>query len=229
METLDRIEAFVISGTDRSRDAFMEGQIRDAGLANVTWLLGPNKPNVPRDLIEALKSVDSRMTEGEFSVTLKHFLAMHRFLQTKANYGLIMEDNIEFRGDFGWRLASYIRRLPWNFDLLFDSDLMKIPGKEEMYSSLGGQSYRLKRMSRKISTWSHGASNGANCYLLSRRAAERIVGSFLPFDRVIDHHLNEIIRQKRLVVFWPIPPAVHKIPRPSSVYLEADGSPALKV
>lgn len=229
MNSLDKVACFVISGTDRSRDSFMEAQIQRAGLNNVAWLTGPNKPDVPVDLLRSLKSRGSLMTEGEFSVTLKHFLALHRFLQSDGSWGLIMEDNIEFRGDFGHRLERYLELLPKKFDLLFDGDLMKLPGKETEYAAIGSETFSLKRMRRGVTRWSHGATNGANCYLVSRQAAKRIVRDFLPFDRVIDHHLNEIIRRERLVVYWPLPPAVHKVPRPSSVYFDSDGNSAQRI
>ena len=169
------------------------------------------------------------MTEGEFSATLKHFLALHMFLQSESELGLVMEDRIEFIGDFVQRLRSYRSLLPRNFDMLFEGDMMRIPGYGRAYSANPSDDFSLVKMRRGVQDWSHGATNGANCYLVTRGAAQRIIQDFLPFSNVIDHHLNDIIRAQKLNVYWPVPPAVHRKIIPSTVQFNLDGSIAQKI
>jgi GR25 family glycosyltransferase involved in LPS biosynthesis len=223
------IFAAVISSGDPRREEFMRAQLAEAGLDHAVWLNNPNKPNVPLELISALKNSDVEMTEGEFSCTLKHYLALQMFLQSGLELALVMEDGIEFRGQFAQRLADYRRLLPRSFDMMFDGDLMRIPKKGRAYSNIGSADFSLVKMKRGVSDWSHGATNGANCYLLTRRAARRITRSFLPFGNVIDHHLNDIIRRERLNVYWPLPPAVHKRRIASTVQFEEDGTSSAMV
>lgn len=204
----------------------MMSELMKAGLEDSIWLRNPNRPDVPSDLIRAFKVDGTTMTEGEFSATLKHFMALHLFLQSESPYGLIMEDRIEFIGDFSARLGLYLGVLPKNFDILFEGDMMRVPGYRGAYSEVSSRKFSLLKMRRGVQDWAHGASNGANCYLISRRAARLIVATFLPFGKVIDHHLNDLIRAHRLNVYWPMPPSVHRRHIPSTVQFNLDGSGA---
>ena len=225
----DQIFSCVIGSGDADRERFMTAELEKVGLEDAVWLRNPNRPHVPSDLIRAFKISDERMTEGEFSATLKHFLALHLFLQSDKELGLVMEDRIEFVGDFGKRLEGYRRALPRGFDILFEGDMMRIPGFGRAYSKEESSDFSLFKMRRGIQDWSHGATNGANCYLITRPAARQLVEIFLPFGKVIDHHLNDLIRTLRLDVYWPVPPAVHRRHIPSTVQFNDDGSPAPQI
>jgi hypothetical protein len=48
----------------------------------------------------------------------------------------------------------------------------------------------------------HGASKGANFYVLTLRAASLLLSRFFESTGVIDHRLNELIRRLRLEVRW---------------------------
>jgi GR25 family glycosyltransferase involved in LPS biosynthesis len=207
----------------------MSAQLAKVGLEESIWLQNPNRPDVPSDIVRAFKISGAPMTEGEFSATLKHFMALHLFLQSGSELGLVMEDRIEFLGDFAERLQRYRAALPGSFDILFEGDMMRIPGYGGAYSREPNRDFVLLKMRRGIQDWAHGATNGANCYLITRRAAKRVVANFLPFGKVIDHHLNEIIRVERLNVYWPMPPAVHRRDIPSTVQFDGDGSPASQI
>lgn len=216
----------VIGSGDPGRKVFMRAELAKAGLEKSIWLRNPNRPDVPSDIVRAFKIKGAPMTEGEFSATLKHFMALHLFLQSDCELGLIMEDRIEFLGDFNERLKRYRAVLPGSFDILFEGDMMRIPGYGGAYSTEPSQDFSLFKMRRGVQEWAHGATNGANCYLITRQAAQRVVANFLPFSKVIDHHLNDIIRVARLNVYWPMPPAVHRRKIPSTVQFNVDGSPA---
>ena len=226
VQASNEIPVFVIGSGRGDRRQFMNLQLAKSGFVDVTWLEGPNKPAVPDELIAALKTRSSQMTEGEFSCTLKHYLALQMFLQTNKNFAVICEDSIEIRESYSKRLSEYLALLPRAFDILFDGDLMKIPGFRGEYESFLGEGFSVMKMDRKASDWADGATNGANCYLITRRAAAKVTRDFLPFDKVIDHYLNDIIRRKKLNVYWPLPPAVHKRVLVSTVQFDEDGSPA---
>lgn len=219
----------VIGSGDPDRAAFMSAELAKVGLEESIWLQNPNRPDVPSDIVRAFKIAGAPMTEGEFSATLKRFMALHLFLQSDSELGVVMEDSIEFIGDFAERLQRYRAVLPGTFDILFEGDMMRIPGYGGAYSKEPNRDFVLLKMRRGIQDWAHGATNGANCYLITRKAAERVVANFLPFGKVIDHHFNEIIRAERLNVYWPMPPAVHRRDIPSTVQFDDDGSPASQV
>ena len=216
----------VIASGDPDREAHMKAELEKVGLQDAIWLREPNRPGVPVELIAALRGKGAKMTEGEFSATLKHFLALHMFLQSSSRAGLIVEDRVEFKGDFRVRLQDYLSRLPRNFGILFEGDMVRIPGFDNHYANLGSPEFSLIKMRRGIQDWCHGATNGANCYLISRNAAESVVKNFLPFAQVIDHHLNEIIDQKKLTVYWPMPPSVHRRRIKSTVQYNLNGTKA---
>lgn len=221
-----QIFSCVIGSGDLDREVHMKAELEKVGLQDAIWLREPNRPNVPVELIAALKGKGAKMTEGEFSATLKHFLALHMFLQSRAQFGLIMEDRIQFMGDFRVRLREYLRRLPQNFDILFEGDMVRIPGFDNHYANLGSPEFSLIKMRRGIQDWCHGATNGANCYLISRKAARGMVKNSLPFAQVIDHHLNEIIDREKLAVYWPMPPSVHRRRIKSTVQYDLNGTRA---
>lgn len=223
------IPVFVIGSGRADRRRFMDEQLAKSGFSNVTWLEAPNKPEVPRELIAALKSRSSLMTEGEFSCTLKHYLALQMFLKTDSDHAVICEDSIEIHGNLFRRVRTYLTLLPGTFDILFEGDLMKIPGIRGEYENFGSEEFSIMKMDRKASDWAAGATNGANCYLISRKAASRVTKNFFPFDKVIDHYLNDIILRERLNVFWPIPPSVRKRSLVSTVQFEDDGSPSARI
>jgi hypothetical protein len=123
-----RVFSCVIGSGDPGREAFMTAELEKVGLEASIWLRNPNRPDVPSDIIRAFKVAGALMTEGEFSATLKHFMALHLFLQSDSDLGLVMEDRIEFLGDFAERLRLYRASLPGTFDILFEGDMMRIPG-----------------------------------------------------------------------------------------------------
>ena len=67
---------------DAEGERFMTAELEEVGLENAVPLRNPNRPKAPSDLIRALKISDERMTEEELYATLKHFLALHLFLQS---------------------------------------------------------------------------------------------------------------------------------------------------
>ena len=71
------------------------------------------------------------------------------------------------------------------------------------------------RKSTAVTTTGHGASRGANFYLLTREAARQLYESYLPILLTVDHQLNFLLRLNGMEAYWAEPPNVHKIRRSS--------------
>ena len=80
------------------------------------------------------------------------------------------------------------------------------------------------RKSTAVTRTGHGASRGANFYLLTREAARQLYESSLPILSAPDHQLNFLLRFNGMEVYWAEPPNVHKIRRTSLQCRDAAGS-----
>jgi hypothetical protein len=112
-------------------------------------------------------------------------------------------------GDGGW-------------DMVFDSDLWNLapegplePGRILYPKDPTRTSFPCPAQP-ELACESHGASKGANFYVVTRRAAAALVGAFFTSDQVIDHRFNDLIRSTGLDVRWAQPPNVIKVDCSSS-------------
>jgi len=153
---------------------------------------------------------------------------------------VVMEDNVSFiRGSashfvwsYGQELSGSLDKPATEWDIVFDSDLWGLVPEAPLVH--GQQLYPKEReVSRSATTYRcpwhaegseyqctvavHGASKGANFYILPLATAKVLNESFLGFDSVIDHRLNDLIRLHSLNTFWAQPPNVHKVTRSSGV------------
>ena len=90
-----------------------------------------------------------------------------------------MEDNIYVKSPIIETLQRYQYELPDSFDVLFDSDLIS-PAPEEITSQLLHGRHIYQKTILVTPLGGHGASRGANFYLLTREAARRLYDAYLP-------------------------------------------------
>lgn len=104
-------------------------------------------------------------TEGELACSLSHAEAMRQFLATGADYAAIFEDDVILSPSLAKLLKEVGRTTP-DFDLLrLEADNLRLRLPPQAEGTLGGHTlFRL-----------HGAVGGAAGYIVSLRAARRIL------------------------------------------------------
>jgi GR25 family glycosyltransferase involved in LPS biosynthesis len=189
---------YLIHGIDSSRKPFMEDQFKRHGIPaeDVTWITYPNKQDY---LLEDI-CVHPTLTKGQIACTYKHYLALHDIVNAEYELAVIMEDNIEFIGDVPSAIERYLKDLPENWDILFDSDFLNLTDSGPLYGCV-----------QKT-----GKSKGANFLLVNRKSAKLLYDSFLPFNNCSDHHYNDLFYKLNMNVYWANTPNVHKLMRPST-------------
>lgn len=194
------IHYYLIHGIDSSRKPFMEDQFQRFGIPEnqVTWMTYPNKYDPIPDGI--CTKID--LPKGHVVCSYKHYLILKDIVEKQHPLAVMMEDNIEFRGNVPEALSRYIKDLPEDWDCVFDSDYfgMKYSGE----------------ITPEKSVYKTGTSKGAHFIFLTLSAATKLYNHFLPFHEGSDHMYNYLFKTLDMNVFWAEPPNVHKIQREST-------------
>lgn len=201
---------YLIHGLDIVRKQFMENQFKLFGISEdqVIWIIYPNK----NDLLPRNICASTHLPRGMIAVTYKHYLALRDIVEKGYDYAVIMEDNIEFKGNVPNAIERYLKDLPSDWDCVFDSDFLGLKYDEASVNP----AISVYKKSNEITGQCSGASKGAHFILVSKRGAKLLYENFLPFRECSDHHYNELFRKLNMNVYWAEPPNVHKINRPST-------------
>jgi GR25 family glycosyltransferase involved in LPS biosynthesis len=194
------IKYYLVHGIDSSRKPFMEDQFQKFGIhaEDVSWILYPNKT----DPLPPGICVKSDLPRGHIACTYKHYLILKDIVEKQYPLAVIMEDNIEFRGNVPESIFRYLKDLPPDWDCVFDSDYfdMKFDGD----------------IQPECSVYKTGTSKGAHFILLNLSAATKLYNNFLPFHEGSDHMYNYLFKKLNMNVYWAEPPNVHKLQREST-------------
>ncbi len=194
------MQYYLIHGIDSSRKPFMEDQFKKFGIPenHVTWINYPNKDDpLPTDLC-----TNKLLTKGQIACTYKHYLILKDIVEKQHQLAVIMEDNIEFRGNVPEALSRYLNDLPEDWDCVFDSDYFGMKFQGEIIP--------------KTSVYKTGSSKGAQCIFINLKAATKLYNNFVPFHESSDHMYNHIFKTLNMNVYWAEPSNVHKIERMST-------------
>lgn len=189
---------YLVHGIDFSRKAFMEDQFQKFGVKDVTWVNYPNK----YDRLPSGICSKPDLPRGHVACTYKHYLILKDIVENQYPLAVLMEDNIEFRGNVEDAIDRYIKDLPPDWDCVFDSDYfdMKFDGE----------------INPDCSVYKTGTSKGAHFILMTLSAATKLYNNFLPFHEGSDHMYNYLFKKLNMNVYWAEPPNVHKIQRQST-------------
>ena len=234
-------------GVDDSRKDFLLEQFKKFNLNenDITWMEGNNKNDLTDELIKSIyvhnKEIDENtLKKGRISCTYKHYLSLKDIIEKKRDYAVIMEDDVSFNNDIQDSLNKIINDANKNYptwDLIFDGDINHSWGccayyydESKVYSNKfvypkndlirkHYNSYKINYEHLDNPTYGviHGATRGANYYIVNQKSAKVLYENFLPFDNIIDHYYNVLIRKLQLNVFWSEPPFVHKMRRKSTL------------
>lgn len=212
---IDQIQFYLIHGVDKTRKSYMNKQFMrhlPEYAKKVNWINYPNKNDIDSTHLGMFDGYGKTMPKGTKSCCVKHYLIVKDIVEKNIPLAVVMEDNIRFKGSVMKALKRYLKNLPPNWDLLFDSDISNL-----RYIESNKGKYVHKK-SNFITRQCNGSSKGCNFYLINLRAAKKLLECFLPIISSPDFHYNHLFRKLKLNVFWAEPVNVHKIhwPRKTS-------------
>lgn len=216
---MTNIQYYLIHGIDKTREQRMINEFLSAGidLSWVKWIRYPNKDEISDELynqiVEKIPSYScgnyvhgSSVGRGVASCSYKHYLALKDIVENNYEYGVIMEDNMQFiKGvNIPGRLKIYIQELNTYYpewDILFDlkygtNEYTLIPGRY-VYPKLN-----------EINQFGHGGTRCAQFYLITQKCAKKLYENYLPFNNAPDWWMNDLFRKLDILSFWADPPAV---------------------
>lgn len=210
----------VHNGTEERRQIMTE-QFTKSGfdLNNINWIVHPNKNELDEELINKIvlqvpcQSNDrpappSRMLlrRGMISCTYKHYLCLKDIVENGYDYGVIMEDSIEFLGNIPDLIKIYIEQLHDHYknewDIVFDANwtrYIESPTRPDIL---------VYPKSNEITPQCHGGTKAAIFYLLTRECAKKLMENYLPFYDSPDWYMNDLFRKLNIRSFWVDPPMV---------------------
>jgi GR25 family glycosyltransferase involved in LPS biosynthesis len=206
-----QLKYYLIHGIDTSRKAFMINQFEEFGISNndVTWIEHPNKNELPYEYAREICS-NLNLTPGQISCTIKHYIALKDIVENKYPIAIIMEDNVAFKSNVPTKILEYLKQLPEDWDVLFDSDWKDFTETEVISGKI------VYKKSNEITDKCHGGSRLANFILINQKAAQIMYNNFLPFDHVSDWYYNNLLRKFNLNSYWSQPANTYHVNRPST-------------
>jgi GR25 family glycosyltransferase involved in LPS biosynthesis len=214
------IQYYLIHGIDSSRkqrmiNEFKKGNINESA---VKWILWPNRDEITPDLYKKIVIQEDSYSNGIFTpggklglgrtaCSYKHYLALKDIIENNYDYGVIMEDNMQFAGNVSERVLLYIKQLnelyPNNWDVLFDLNY-----RAYYEGPLKDGVYVYPKSNRLESNW-HGSTRCAQFYLVTNKCAKELYENYLPFNNAPDFWMNDLFRKLSIKSFWAEPPIVH--------------------
>ena len=91
-------------------------------IKDVTFINHPNKNELTYDIKKKSVQKNSKIKDGWISCSYKHYLALEMIVNNGDDFAVIMEDNIgDFFEDIPVRLNKYLKELPDEWDVVYDS------------------------------------------------------------------------------------------------------------
>lgn len=216
------MKMYLIHGVDKSREPRMINEFLKAGidLSGVQWIRHPNKDELSDNLINAIILNDptspikpwsyriNNIPKGIVSCTYKHYLALKDIVENRIQYGLIMEDNMQFINGINIpeRVKLYIDQLNTyypDWDVLFD--LKNGPPSE--YNTYFPDRHVYPRRHTHNNLW-HGGARCASFYIVNYNSALKLYNNYIPFNTAPDAWMCDLFRKLDMKIFWAEPNAV---------------------
>jgi len=142
-----------------------------------------------------------KLTKGEIEITLQHIDIYKRIVNENLTNCIIFEDDVVIKENFRDNLMKCLKILPKDFDIFYfgqgcfqelDFDINAI--KEKYFDS----PFTVFKKEDKQSRFS-------DSYVISRKAAEKILGTIIPFCLPIDWELNYQPIIHNMNIYWVYP------------------------
>ena len=226
--TNKNIKYYLIHGLDLERKKTMLEEFNKWGfdLNNIKWMEHPNKDEITDELLDSLIiNTDSyssgvfippsrtRNAKGLVCCTYKHFLSLKDIVENDYDYGVIIEDNICFKGKIPELVNIYIKQLDevyGDWDVVFDgawTNYIEKPTKSGLL---------VYPKTNEITNQCHGGTKAATFYLIKKECAKKLIEHYIPFNNSPDWWMNDLFRKLNIKSFWVEPSFVYVQPNHNS-------------
>ena len=132
------------------------------------------------------------LNPAEIANAITHIHFYKEIVRNGYESTLILEDDIIFTSDFVNQLSHYLSQLPEDWDILY-------PGS--------GCGLHMRQTDPRVNVYLHPlrGSRTADCYVIRKKAAEKILSTIIPFVLPIDWELNYHQWHHELQVYWGEP------------------------
>jgi GR25 family glycosyltransferase involved in LPS biosynthesis len=228
-ETKKKLRYYLIHGIEKHRADIMINEFKkwNFDLNNITWINHPNRDELTDELIDKIIIKEDSYSSGVFipasrtrnalglvSCTYKHFLALKDIVENNYEYGVIIEDNICFKGEIPKLIDIYIKQLDelykGEWDILFDGSWTTY--KEGPVN----KDILIYPKTNEITNQCHGGTKAATFYLIKNSCAKKLIEIYLPFNNSPDWWMNELFRKLNIRSFWVEPSFVYVHPNHKS-------------
>jgi hypothetical protein len=218
------LQYYLIHNLDTTRRQTMMNEFTKWGfdLNKITWMLHPNKDEITDELLHSLIIKEPSYScgilippertlgaKGLVCCTYKHYLALKDIVDNNYDYGVIIEDNICFKGKIPELIDIYIKQLNENYgewDVLFDGDWGTYQEGPTNSNLL------VYPKSNKIAWDCHGSTKSAAFYLIKKECAKKLIEHYIPFNNSPDWWMNDLFRKLNVKSFWVEPRQVYVHP-----------------
>ena len=133
-----------------------------------------------------------RLRMGQLGCALSHIRLWQHMLHSGLDCAVVLEDDARLAPDFSERYPALFAELPAEFDLLY---LFTHPDFAARMQDDQLEPRRWRFIQRAHQTW------GTVGYLITRRGAERLLGSIFPLNIPIDEVLIQLVAAGRIEAF----------------------------
>lgn len=218
------IHYYLIHGLDNNREKIMMNEFNkwEFDLNKISWILHPNKNEITDELLDSIIIKEPSYSSGVFippertrnakgmvCCTYKHYLALKNIVENNYDYGVIIEDNICFKGKIPELVNTYIKQLDENYgewDILFDGSWTSYM-EGEINSDL-----LVYPKTNEITSQCHGGTKAATFYLIKKECAKKLIEHYIPFNNSPDWWMNDLFRKLNIKSFWVEPSFVYVHP-----------------
>jgi GR25 family glycosyltransferase involved in LPS biosynthesis len=201
------------------RRTFLQSQLDQCGLTNVEWvtekdLAGLDLSTYYDGSDETLKKRNEttfkafnygdqpQLTTACTELTTQHVLAYKRIIDQDLESGIVFEDDTILAKDFNTKIEQYMQELPDDWDIFYfgsghSSSLRSKMTLTERIRCWRGNQHVFRRENRQ-SRWT-------DSYAVSRKAAETLMPTIIPFSYPIDWELNYQQAIHEMNVYWGEP------------------------
>ena len=211
---MNKVKYYVIHNLDKNRYENILYLFSKYGvdLKDVTFINHPNKNELTYEIKKKAVQKGSKIKDGWISCSYKHYLAIEKIVENEDELAVVLEDNIgDFYEDIPQRLDKYLKELPADWDILYDSVW-------EDYSSMKEEKVTKEKLVYKKDNGftrnsngkiiSHGGTRAAQFYFLNKNSAKKMYDNFLPFNHSADMWMNDVLRKANLNSYWSEPSLV---------------------
>lgn len=133
----------------------------------------------------------------EISLAIKHIKALEKFMNDEEDVALFLEDDAIPITDIKNEINECLIKTPKNADFIF---IGKGVGEKFIEDNIK-QSYKINDRCFKVKK-----SNCSEAYIVTKKAAQKIIKTIIPFHFGIDWELAYQFRHDEYNVYWWIPP-----------------------